>query len=65
MGWIKSEYEGRVCWENNGERVFDRSKLFQENNTKPIQPINIPISFGLIMYFLIGVIVGLAIGTLI
>ena len=40
MGWMKSDYEGKVCWEQNGQRVFNTDDIEMLENKQRSEPIN-------------------------
>jgi hypothetical protein len=68
MGWSKSDYEGRVCWEQNGKRVFDMADI--EKLEKPASPHIHKPAFPyihariIIIGFVIGLLIGLSIGQI-
>ena len=65
MGWSKSDYEGRVCWEQNGQRLFDTNdidKLENETVSTHICTKNEGIGKGCLL-FLFGLLVGILIVT--
>lgn len=56
MSWVKSDYKGRVCWEQDGSRVFDTAEIDKFEHTCNNNSDNLSI---LVVVFFVGVIVGL------
>ena len=62
MGWEKSDYKGRVCWEQNGQRVFDTADIEKlQDEPSSCTSDNIKINA---LWFLYGIFIGLIIGIL-
>jgi len=64
MGWSKSDYKGKVCWEQNGQRVFDTADIEKLENSllsPPLFEYNIGRGIRCVL-FLLGVFIGAIIG---
>ena len=58
MGWTKSDYEGKVCWEQNGQRVFDTTDIEKIENRLDTCTRNKGVGVGWLFFFL-GFLVGI------
>jgi len=64
MGWSKSNYEGKVCWEQNGQRLFDTADIDKLENTlleTPLFEYNVVRGISGVL-FVLGVFIGIIIG---
>jgi len=59
MGWTKSDYEGKVCWERGGQRLFDTADIDKLENE--MTPSHICVKNGSTAWeiFLFGFLIGL------
>ena len=67
-GWTKAEYEGKVCWEQDGQRVFDTADIEKLEKSSGYycghtRTYNIGGSFAgiLVIVLIIGILIGLLI----
>lgn len=66
-GWTKAEYEGKVCWEQNGQRLFDTADIEKleeasKQSHKP-DPDETGVTLLLVATLIIGIIIGVFISV--
>ena len=71
MAWTKSDHEGKICWEQGGQRLFDTADIDKLQGISQqaidefayIGKINIPDAISKVLYFIIGICFGFIIGA--